>query len=232
MQSKLVSLLILLIIICVIVLIYIKENPSMLYRDYIRVGGTQSKECRFYAESKDVSRKSTEDFAAEVTEILKNIPSISFVRSQDKQGADIYVYLVPRKELDVFHTGKSLDDSSKPHPNPNVRFSVTSYGPSYDKPTSFIDADNYLNGVPESNFSQADYRSYVIIHEVLHAIGFDHVECQENQICNVMHQHTKGIPKNSTANYKVTLDDLSKTKRLPNHPYNNVYFPDFPVVMV
>lgn len=231
MQSKLISLLILLIVICIIVLIYIKENPKLLYQDHIRVGGF-NKDCKYYIESKNETLKSTEEFADEVHQILKNIPNISFVRSLIKSESDIYIYLVPRKELDKFHTGKSLDDSTKPHSNPNVRFSVTAYGPNYEKPTSFIDAENYIHGVPESGFDVTGYRNYVILHEILHAIGFDHVECQENQKCHVMHQHTKGIPKNSTPNYMVTLEDLKITKRLPNHPYNNVYFSEFPEVIV
>lgn len=87
-----------------------------------------------------------------------------------------------------------------------------------DPPVVLFDPYNYKYGVKKSGLSVSQYREYVINHETGHALGLDHLRCNPGEICPVMYQMTKGIPRNSTPNSRVTQRDQqtpcrrSKTK--------------------
>lgn len=174
-------------------------------------GGSQIHTCKYFI-SCETNLYDSDAFKSEVTDILKHIPNVNFTPVSNIDDAQIKIALVDRQALDKFH------DS-----DPKIRYSITAFGPEYKIPTSMIDVQNYKNGVDVSKFSVADYKKYVIIHEVLHAIGFDHVECESNTKCNVMHQHTRGIPDSSEPNYTVSIQQLQSMPRLSNHPYINVF---------
>lgn len=64
-----------------------------------------------------------------------------------------------------------------------------------------IDEGNW-RGDNRSGLSIDEYKQYVILHEFLHAFGYDHQECNESTIhivngekrCPIMYQSTKGPP--------------------------------------
>ena len=57
-----------------------------------------------------------------------------------------------------------------------------------------INVRRWLQGAEESHLSLADYRHYVISHEVGHALGHGHVGCPApGAIAPVMLQQTKGL---------------------------------------
>jgi hypothetical protein len=94
-----------------------------------------------------------------------------------------------------------------------IKFSVTVFS-DVSRPVVWLNADNWYRGVPRSKLSISEYRKYVVEHELGHALGQDHVECNEytaiNGVCPVMYQSTRGC-----ANYKCGIApvypvDLSK----------------------
>jgi len=84
----------------------------------------------------------------------------------------------------------------------NIRFSYTHYlGKDLGKENEIvinIDLENY-KGNNGSGMSKEDYEEYVITHEFMHALGYDHQVCNEENSCNgtcpVMYQSTRGCPK-------------------------------------
>lgn len=152
------------------------------------------------------------DFAAQSSRILRDsvINDTHNIREVlDKNSADIEIYLVPRDEMMKKRGTKPLE--MYPGTNKPIYFSWTYQQP---KPTIYIDEINWLYGVEESGLSLADYRTYVIQHEFMHALGFDHQECNERTapggVCPIMYQSTRGCPKGYKCGYKVTKFDYEK----------------------
>jgi hypothetical protein len=105
--------------------------------------------------------------------------------------ADFTIKLVPRRELDKYQP--STIEFYTLNPSKPIRFSYTINGRYI-----YIDADNWQNGVPESGLTLRDYRKYVTLHEVGHALGYDHKVCDDQTAiggkCPIMYQMTRGPP--------------------------------------
>jgi len=115
------------------------------------------------------------------------------MHTSQKQTADVLIALSPKRLHYKTIKGK------------RVYFSVTFIDRT--PPLILIDPYNYMYGVKQSGLSIEKYRSYVIIHEFLHAIGFDHLPCRAGKVCPVLYQMTRGIPKNSKPSFHVTSSD-------------------------
>ena len=131
----------------------------------------------------------------------------------DKQLADIVIELRSRASLDKDHSKiEYYPGTDKP-----IRFSFTWQRP---KPYIAIDDVNWTYGVKESGLTLKEYRQYVIRHEFMHALGFDHQPCNEktavNGVCPVLYQATRGPPYGFRSGYDAT--DIDYTKKLDN-PY-------------
>lgn len=125
--------------------------------------------------------------------------------TDDVNSADITIQLTPRSELTSSHDkNEYYKDGSL------IRFSFTYMHP---KPKIYIDHINWMNGVPQSGLTLAQYRKYVIQHEFLHALGFDHQPCNEKTakdgICPVMYQSTRGPPDGYKCGFNVTDVDYT-----------------------
>ncbi len=95
-----------------------------------------------------------------------------------------------------------------------IRFSITKYGG--PRKNIFINKKNW-EGVPQSGLNLKQYREYVINHEFGHALGFDHLPCNEktvvNGVCPVMYQSTRGHDKYKCG-YKPSSVDFNSTSKL------------------
>ena len=101
--------------------------------------------------------------------------------------ADFTIRLVPRAFLNRYHRKRpEFYPSGK-----EIRFSFC-----INRRQIYIDAVNWARGVPESRLPLAVYRKYVILHEVGHALGYQHEECPADSAnCPVMYQMTRGPPQ-------------------------------------
>jgi hypothetical protein len=118
----------------------------------------------------------------------------------NKEDADFTIELRHRDKMPPY--GNDQYDNGK-----KIYFSLT-----IDRKLILIDHINW-QGVPESKLSVEEYKEYVILHEIGHAIGFDHIECSlKNNKCNVMYQMTRGPPKNYNKNQKYGVDYESNEK--------------------
>jgi hypothetical protein len=145
------------------------------------------------------------DWPTTVDLIIKSEPSLSqfnLYRVTNPDSAVIKAYLVPRDKMPI---------SKEKYPDgTSIHFSYTWPG---NAPIIKFDATNWILGVPQSGLSLQNYRTYVIVHEFLHALGYDHQVCDEttavNGVCPVMYQSTRGPPKGFTSGYKVTPSDFA-----------------------
>ncbi len=159
---------------------------------------------------------SNPEFKGETREILKHsaINNKYKIREVDDiKTADIVIELRSRSSLNAEH------DTPEYYPGTNkqIRFSFTWQRP---KPYIAIDDVNWTYGVSESGLSIRDYRKYVIQHEFMHALGYDHQPCNIETAsqgrCPILFQATRGPPKGFQAGYEVIPIDY--TKKLEN-PY-------------
>ncbi len=136
--------------------------------------------------------------STEITIRMQTIwPNIEFVREPlNERLADFTIEIVERSFLDKYTDKK----------NP-IRFSYTVYNPG-EIPHIYIDAINWCKGVDKSRLpitGNDGYRKYVILHEVGHAIGYDHSKCSKknsiNGKCPIMYPITKGAPDGTTGVY-------------------------------
>lgn len=115
--------------------------------------------------------------------------------NNERNDATITIEMPSKEEMD-----KEYADDATEHyagqKKKQIRFSYTTQGPKM-KPKIYIDPINW-QGVPESGLSLNDYRTYVIQHELMHALGFDHQECNAKTasrgVCPLMYQSTRGPP--------------------------------------
>jgi hypothetical protein len=161
---------------------------------------------------------SNESFLAETRHILltSTINSKYKLRETDNiSTADIVIYYRTRDEMIKMNPAKP---EYYPGTNKKINFSWTYQ---YPKPRIYIDELNWLHGVTESGLSITEYRQYVIQHEFLHALGFDHQPCNKetapNGVCPVLYQSTRGCPNGFKCGYQVTPFDYNKK-------INNSYF--------
>jgi hypothetical protein len=134
-----------------------------------------------------------EEFFHIASEILENSSwrkNHKIYQKPDKP-ADVEIYLTPDREIDY---------SERKYPSgKKIKYSVTNYGS--DPIRIDINEDNWREGVAESGLSLPQYRKYVVEHEMGHALGYDHVECDVSTVgsfdnrCPVMHQSTVGCGK-------------------------------------
>jgi len=58
----------------------------------------------------------------------------------------------------------------------------------------YLNADRWFNGASFSKLSLANYRQYMVSHEIGHILGFEHEKCPcKNCPAPIMMQQTKGI---------------------------------------
>lgn len=132
------------------------------------------------------------------------------IEVDNPDDAIVQIFLAPRKDLDKWHQPPEYYPSGK-----QIRFSLT-FQSHTSKPRIYIDSENWLYGASESGLTLEQYRQYVITHEFMHALGYDHQPCNaENSVngtCGVMYQSTRGCPTGFKCGYQVT--DLDYTKKL------------------
>ena len=125
--------------------------------------------------------------------------------------AKITIELSSNEDLkNKFQDKQEFYPSGKP-----INFSYTFQGIN-TKPKIYINDQNWLNGIEESGLNLQQYRQYVILHEFMHGLGFDHQPCDEttaiNGVCPIMYQSTRGCPTGYKCGYNPT--DVDFTKKL------------------
>ena len=148
------------------------------------------------------------NFSQSVDRIIKE-SDIGFpLYSTSLEDATIIIELLPRDEMVKLAT-------SKPEYYPGTKNRIWfSWTFKRSKPLIQIDGNNWLYGVKESGLTLDQYRNYVIIHELMHAIGYDHQPCNSKTapdgICPIMYQSTRGCPKGFKCGYKTKTVDYYK----------------------
>jgi hypothetical protein len=157
----------------------------------------------YYIDSADA------EFISETKQILieSSINKTHRIAQTDNpSAADITIRLAPRAELDKYHKAEEKYPDGRP-----IRFSLTWQKP---KPHISIDDINWRYGVKESGLSLDQYRKYVIQHEFMHALGYDHQPCNEetakNGTCPILYQSTRGCPSGYKCGYTITEADYGK----------------------
>lgn len=163
-----------------------------------------------------------DSFYREVSDILRNSPirdKFNIQEIYDSKAADINIYLMRRRVME--HMYPRFNQEFYPGTNKVIHFSVTGQMNEHSKkPYIHIDEFNWKDGVSESGLTVDQYRQYVIQHEFMHALGYDHQACNEitaiNGVCPILFQSTRGCPAGFKCGYQVTEQDY--TKKLP-HSY-------------
>jgi hypothetical protein len=181
---------ILLLFIALVIIYYATYNSTITY--YIEPTGIDP---TFVEQARQILKESN----------INNRYKLKEVSSSNQ--ADIDIILVARDKL---HDSDDVDEFY-PGTKKKIWFSYTWQKP---KPHIAIDSINWLEGVPESGLSLNNYRKYVIQHEFMHALGYDHQPCNVatalNGICPVLYQATRGPPAGFKAGYQVTEFDYQK----------------------
>jgi hypothetical protein len=151
------------------------------------------------------------NFKADVRRILLTSGWRKYHRFKEvrcSKYADIQIHLSADDDLEIYHNVKQFYPSGK-----QVRFSITTQNRN-NPPTIYINANNWLYGIPESELSLKNYRTYVIEHEFGHALSYDHQPCNNktavNGICPVMYQSTVGCPTGFKCGKSVIASDATK----------------------
>jgi hypothetical protein len=127
-----------------------------------------------------------------------------FERTYDENKADIFIYLKSDEWLEPYHEEKKFYPSGK-----QIRWSITTQSRT-KRPSVFINAKSWSNGVNESGLSINQYREYVINHEFGHALGYHHQTCKNGNTCPVMYQSTRGCPEGKKCGYFPDDRDLGR----------------------
>ena len=154
------------------------------------------------------------NFIWETREILNNSPiqqTHNVKEVLDEKSADIIIELKPRAELiNMYNTPEYYPGTKK-----QIWYSFTHYGITPIR--VYIDEVNWIYGVPESGLSHSEYKKYVIQHEFMHALGYDHQPCDETTAtdgrCPIMYQSTKSCPEGFKCGYNITAADYTKRIR-------------------
>ncbi len=180
-------------------------------------GGKVSTTYTYYLDP--ISNEVDDNFISETRKILTNSSindRFDIVEVDRPNKNSIIIKLLSREEMieirnkDGGKTEYYLDDNGN-ETDKNIFFSWTYQKP---QPTILIDGNNWKYGIEESGLSLDEYKLYVIQHEFLHALGFDHQPCNEktavNGRCPILYQSTRGCPKGFACGYEVTEFDYNK----------------------
>lgn len=158
---------------------------------------------KYYVKSSNIDP----NFKQQVVDIISTCAwnkSYKLQLANNELLANCSIELVPRATLDHLH-GTDIYADGRP-----IRFSVTVTKPGQN-PIIYIDDGNWLNSVPESKLTIKEYRQYVIVHELGHALGYAHQLCNNDTatygICPVMYQSTRGCPDGFQCGTDVSYSD-------------------------
>jgi hypothetical protein len=151
-----------------------------------------------------------DQFVNKVQNIINNSEinnRLNFVNDINK--ANIVLQLLT--DIEIIKLKGGYDEEYYPGTKKKIKFSFTYYK---TVPIEiYINYDNW-ESCPESGLSVQEYQQYVILHEMMHALGYDHVECNNktstNGICPIMYQSTRGPPNGFKTGNQITSVDYTK----------------------
>jgi len=156
------------------------------------------------------------EFVAKVSDILNHTqftppgrPLSLKIADKNSAAVDVTLELGDRETM---HNKNKIQYDSENQP---IYFSYT-YNTTPRK--IIFDPGNWLFGVKRSGLTLNDYRDYVVRHEMLHALGYDHQECNEKtavvvngeMVCPVMYQSTRGPPAGFVCGSQIQPVDYTK----------------------
>jgi hypothetical protein len=156
------------------------------------------------------------EFVEKVSDILNHTqftppgrPLSLKIADKNTAAVDVTLELGDRETM---HNKNKIEYDSENQP---IYFSYT-YNTTPRK--IIFDPGNWLFGVKRSGLTLNDYRDYVVRHEMLHALGYDHQECNEKtavvvngeMVCPVMYQSTRGPPAGFVCGSQIQPVDYTK----------------------
>ena len=197
----------------VLVYYYTRKSPELKPMDN-NVGLISNRKIKYYIYDSTIDTS----FKNKVSSILKNsqwnkhyileevVINDNSQSLKNRNDIDIFIQLKHNVDLQSFYNEPQYYQNGK-----QIKWSFTSQT-TYQKPMIYINADNWLNGVPESRLTLGEYREYVVNHEFGHALGYNHAECNDKTLvdnkCPVMYQSTRGCPENVNCGYQPSRTDL------------------------